>query len=633
MASHFFDDDLKKGSDAEAGVESVGHSRDDVEFYTSARKGGKGGGPSRGKKIGIAVAVVLAVLLVVGGTCGVLLYNSAMSVKSQAQELMDQADPLKEALKNGDAEALDEAVGTVQERMASINAEVHSPLWGLASMLPVVGEDIQSVQKLGDAGAALVDDALVPIASSVSGTGLSDLMQDGTVNVELIQSISDAVSSSLPTIEESVDTIAGLPEAHIPQLAEVLDKVQGPVSEVQGLVGQAKPVLELLPQMLGADGQTRTYLVLAQNNSEVRSTGGMPGSLVTLVVNNGSISLGEFSSLVNMEGFDVPVSEEEKINLGMTIGTNAAQMTFTPNFVRVGELAQGYWEQAGKGTVDGVIGIDPVFLQRLLALTGGFQASDGETVDGTNAAQILLSGTYWKFGDDGAAQDEYFASVASAAFGHIMSNLGNAGITDLFDVFRQSAADGRLRVWMANEDEEALMSTLGLAGEMNSDSTKPVLGVYVNDSTVSKISWYASCYTQIGEGAANEDGTTTYDVTTVLTNTITNDEVARAPRYVTGYAADKRDASDMLDYIYFFAPAGGTVSDFKVDDGALVRSGDTGRGATIYGLQMRYFYVHARAGESVTFNYKVTVSADAAEPLALSTTPLAQERLMTAPGE
>lgn len=628
MASHFSDDNLKK-TDARDGNGDVGHSREDVEFYASARRGGL----SRGKKVAMIVGIVLAVILVVGGTCGALLYNSAMSVKGQAQELMDQAEPLKEALKNGDAEALDASVGTVQERMASINAEVHSPLWGLASLLPVVGEDVRSVQKLGDAGAALVDDALVPIANSVSGTGLSDLMQDGTINVELIQSISDAVSSSLPTIEESVDTIANLPEAHIPQLAEVLDRVQGPVSEVQGLVGQVKPILELLPQMLGADGQTRTYLVLAQNNSEVRSTGGMPGSLVTLVVNNGSISLGEFSSLVNMEGFDVPVSEEEKVNLGMTIGTNAAQMTFTPNFVRVGELAQGYWEQAGKGTVDGVIGIDPVFLQRLLALTGGFQASDGETVDGTNAAQILLSGTYWKFGDDGAAQDEYFASVASAAFGHIMSNLGNAGITDLLDVFQQSAADGRLRIWMANEDEETLMSSLGLAGEMNSDPTKPVLGVYVNDSTVSKISWYASCYTQIGEGVANEDGTTTYDVTTVLTNTITNDEVARAPRYVTGYAADKRDASDMLDYVYFFAPAGGTVSDFKVDDSALVRSGDTGRGATIYGLQMRYFYVHARAGESVTFSYKVTVSAEAAEPLSLSTTPLAQERLMQVPGE
>ena len=624
MASHFSDDDLKKKSDDGIGGPGVGHSREDVSYYTSARRGGSG----RGKKVGIVVAIVLAVLLVVGGTCGFLLYRSAMTVKAQAQELMDQADPLKEALKNGDAEALDEAVGTVQERMASINAEVHSPLWNLASVLPVVGEDIQSVQKLGDAGAALVDDALVPIADSVSGTGLSDLMQDGTINVELIQTISDAVSSSLPTIEESVDTIANLPEAHIPQLAEVLDKVQGPVSEAQELVGQAKPILEVLPQMLGADGQTRTYLVLAQNNSEIRSTGGMPGSWGTISITDGAISMGEFTTVVNQEGFNVPVLDEELNHIGWTLGTNAAQVTYTPNFVRTGEIASEYWRQAGLGDVDGVVAIDPVFLQRLLGLTGGFTAEDGTTIDGSNAASVLLSDTYWKFGNDATAQDSYFGSVASLAFKNIMSNLGNAGMTDLFDVIEQSGADGRLLVWMVNEDEESVMRTLGLSGEMGSDPTEPQLGVYLNDATWSKIDWYASCYTQIGEGVANDDGTTSYQVTTTLTNTLTPNEAIAAPKYVTGYNPQKSEVSDMLTYVYFFAPAGGSISNMSVEG-----SGSCGAftNATGYGLPMSYALTSLLAGQSVTFTYTVTTSADATSPLALRTTPLAQESLMQAP--
>lgn len=623
MASHFSDDDLKKKSDDGIGG-GVGHSREDVSYYTSARRGGSG----RGKKVGIVVAIVLAVLLVIGGTCGILLYRSAMTVKAQAQELMDQADPLKEALKNGDAEALDEAVGTVQERMASINAEVHSPLWNLASVLPVVGEDIRSVQKLGDAGAALVDDALVPIADSVSGTGLSDLMQDGTINVELIQAISDAVSSSLPTIEESVDTIANLPEAHIPQLAEVLDKVQGPVSEAQELVGQAKPILEVLPQMLGADGQTRTYLVLAQNNSEIRSTGGMPGSWGTISITDGAISMGEFTTVVNQEGFNVPVLDEELNHIGWTLGTNAAQVTYTPNFVRTGEIASEYWRQAGLGDVDGVVAIDPVFLQRLLGLTGGFTAEDGTTIDGSNAASVLLSDTYWKFGNDATAQDSYFGSVASLAFKNIMSNLGNAGMTDLFDVIEQSGADGRLLVWMVNEDEESVMRTLGLSGEMGSDPTEPQLGVYLNDATWSKIDWYASCYTQIGEGVANDDGTTSYQVTTTLTNTLTPNEAIAAPKYVTGYNPQKSEVSDMLTYVYFFAPAGGSISNMSVEG-----SGSCGAftNATGYGLPMSYALTSLLAGQSVTFTYTVTTSADATSPLALRTTPLAQESLMQAP--
>lgn len=625
MASHFAPQDDKLRKKAGSGPAAAGRSRSDAAYYASARAGS---GMSRGKKVGIVVGIVLAVLLVVGGTCGVLLYNSVTSIRAQAQEIMDQVDPLKEALKSGDAAAIDSSVGTVQERMAAINAEVHGPLWTLASWLPVVGEDVRSVQSLGDAGQALVDEALVPIANDVAGTGLSGLFKDGVVNVGLIQTVSETLDSSLPTIESSLDTIASLPEANIPQLAEILGRVQGPVKEAQGLIDQVRPVLDVLPQMLGADGQTRTYLVLAQNNSEVRSTGGMPGSWGTVTITDGAISMGEFTSVVNQEGFDVPVLEEELNHIGWTLGTNAAQVTYTPNFVRTGEMASEYWRQAGLGEVDGVIAIDPVFLQWLLGLTGGFTAPDGSTIDGSNAAQALLSDTYWKFGNDATAQDEYFGSVAALAFQNIMSGIGNVDMTDLMDVIARGGETGRLLVWMVNEDEESVMRDFGLSGEMGSDPAAPELGVYLNDATWSKIDWYASCYTQIGEGVVNDDGTTSYSVTTTLVNTMTSEQAVTAPKYVSGYNPSKREASDMLTYVYFFAPMGGSISNMNI-----VGSGSCGgfTNATGYGLPMSYALTSLLAGESLTFTYTVTTSAEAESPLALRTTPLAQESLMQAP--
>lgn len=290
-----------------------------------------------------------------------------------------------------------------------------------------------------------------------------------------------------------------------------------------------------------------------------------------------------------------------------------------------GEIASEYWRQAGLGEVDGVIALDPVFLQRLLALTGGFAAPDGTTVDGTNAAQVLLSDTYWKFGNDGAAQDAYFGSVAGLAFQTIMDNLSGVNMVDLWSVIEQSGKESRFLVWMADEAEEGVMRALGVAGEMGFDPSSPELGVYLNDATWSKIGWYAALDTQIGEGARNDDGSVTYAVTTTLTNTITRDETLAAPEYVTGYNPLKRNVSDMIDYLYFFAPAGGSISELAVEGtgqaGAVVE-------ATGYGLQMRYVQTSLLAGESLVFSYDVTVSADADKPLALRTTPLAQEDLM-----
>ena len=84
----------------------------------------------------------------------------------------------------------------------------------------------------------------------------------------------------------------------------------------------------------------------------------------------------------------------------------------------------------------------------------------------------------------------------------------------------------------------------------------------------------------------------------------------------------------MLTYVYFFAPAGGSISNMSVEGfgscGAFTN-------ATGYGLPMSYALTSLLAGQSVTFTYTVTTSADATSPLALRTTPLAQESLMQAP--
>lgn len=608
----------------------LSYSRDAAASYAEARKNGgrrDSGGSRRGRIVALVIVAVLAVILVAGGTMGFMLYQSAMQVKDDASAVMAQASTLSDGLKGGNAEELSDSVGVVVEKVNAINEEVHTPLWDFATIIPVVGEDIRSVQTLGSAAHSLVNDALVPVTNSISGMKLSDLFQDGAVNVGLIQAISGSLSAATPVIQESLAQISSLPEAHIPQLRDVLSRVQEPISQVQGVVDQLQPILDVLPQMLGANGQTRTYLIIAQNNAELRATGGLPGSWGTISVTDGVISMGEFVSILHDPGLEVQITDDEVAAIATNMNTDPAQVNCTPDFERVGQLAREYWIQKGFGEVNGVVAIDPVFLQRLLALTGGFTASDGEAVDGSNAAEVLLSGTYWKFGNDGDAQDEYFSSVASLAFEQVMNHLGDADMKQLLEVFDQSAKDGRLLVWMENGDEQALVEELGASGKLETDPTKPVLGFYINDDTYSKISWYASTSTTVGEGVKNADGTTTYDVTSTLTNTITPEISWSAPRYVIGTSGEKRDPSDMIMYLFLFAPVGGSITDLNVSEGGLV-DGFGIATASLNGLQVYRMRAHALAGETVTLTYKVTTSAEATEPLAVRTTPLAQESLM-----
>lgn len=54
--------------------------------------------------------------------------------------------------------------------------------------------------------------------------------------------------------------------------------------------------------MLGANGQTRNYLMYAMNNVEIRACGGFGGSQGLISVTDGQMSIGEFVPALTQRG-------------------------------------------------------------------------------------------------------------------------------------------------------------------------------------------------------------------------------------------------------------------------------------------------------------------------------------------
>lgn len=205
------------------------------------------------------------------------------------------------------------------------------------------------------------------------------------------------------------------------QLNDAVGKLSEPLHEASETLAAYGPLLERLPEFLGCDGP-RTYLLVAQCNSELRATGGFPGAWGTLTVDAGHVSLSDFVSMGKRE-VTFEITGEEQAIFGAEMGISACNLNDTPDFTRVGYLFSQAWLAYHDQQVDGVIAVDPVFLQRLMAATGSsVTTEDGTLVDGTNAARILSSDTYWRFGDDSASQDAFFDEVAAAAAGKVMEN-------------------------------------------------------------------------------------------------------------------------------------------------------------------------------------------------------------------
>ncbi len=213
------------------------------------------------------------------------------------------------------------------------------------------------------------------------------------------------------------------------------------------------------------------------------------------------------------------------------------------------------------------------------------------------------------------------------------------------------------------------MTLLGCAGALKDDPAEPELGVYFADETWSKISWYFSSSTHVDEGVKNSDGTTSYRVTTTMTNNLTLAEAANQVDYITGYHPNKKnthvdegvknsdgttsyrvtttmtnnltlaEAANQVDYItgyhpnkknragmfmhvYLVAPAGGSISNISTEGGDFSPQPFTEMPYN----QWTFFTASPvlAGGETITISYDVTVSAEAEQPLMVRTTPTAQ---------
>lgn len=573
-----------------------------------------------GKLIAGIVGAVLAVIVVVGGVCGFFMLRDYKEINAQVPNIMEEATSLKDAVMAGDGETVRNTAAEIAGQVSDIHNRLEGIPWKLASFVPVVGSDVSTVRTVVTEADRLCQYALIPACDSLGDLNLSNLMSDGAINVGLLQSLADTLQNVSPVIEQSAETIADLPEPNIGKVREVVTKVQGVFETANAAVKGLNEITPYLPQMLGADG-VRNYLIIAQSNAELRCTGGFPGSLGTMNIVDGKISLGEFYATNKFTWYDTPgfgVTSEETALFSDRVGRIPADSGFIPDFSRACEiLSQMFTAQTGT-SLDGAIAIDPVFLQQLLGVVGSVTTSAGVTVDDSNAATLLLHDAYQMYDSDGT--DAFFTEVASLAFNQLMSGLGSASPTELVSVIMSGVKNHRFQVWMANADEEGVIDKLGCSGKIGTDPTAPQLGVYVADDTSSKISWYLSLHTTINSSSKNANGSTTHNVTTTITNNLSAGEASGLVQYITGDSTMKRDRTDMLDRVFIFAPAGGTISDMTVDGYS-----NGGGMATYNGNQVYFDFVQTLGGATTTFTYNVTTSPEATEELTIVQTPTAQE--------
>lgn len=523
-------------------------------------------------------------------------------------ELTAHAAAARDALTERDAAALASEVDELEQSAATFARATDGPHWWIAAHTPWVADQAVPLMAAGRAVDAIATEALAPLAGIGSLDALeAPAFEDGRIDPDTLAPYRDTLATVAAALAAQQEALAAV------DLTGTLDVVATPVIElrtqlatVSGIVNGGHVAAELLPGMLGGDG-ARTYLVMVQNNAEPRTSGGIPGAVIELTVDDGRLTMGEYhsaSSFVDQDSTVELTADEERI-FTRRMAVYPQDVNFTPEFPRAATVLTDMWDSSFDRDVDGVISVDPVALGWLLEGAPPTEV-DQFTITADNLAPVMLNEAYLEI-EDPQEQDAFFARASAQLFGRLVS-----GQASTLSGVQRSIEAGRFLVWSADPGEQELLAATPVAGGFL--ERDDAMGLFLNDGSGSKIGYYIDNETTLTDHLCTDGSLAGQTLEVSLTHTYEGDPSA-LPRYISGgdvYVPESEFHTNVLLY-----PASGTgVIGVSIDGEGAGLNPERHDGRTLGSVR-----VVLAPGESTTLTFDLGAHEAALVPPTLVETP------------
>lgn len=513
-----------------------------------------------------------------------------MMAKADLDASVSLASTLHRQLVSDDVAGVRRSAKTLQQHADSARELTGDPIWRLTELIPLAGPNLTAVRQVSAVLSEVSDHAVVPLADVAGNVALAHFKPvGGSVDVQPLVAAQPVVTSSASALQDAlahakrIDSAQTVSQVHraVAKLVDVLGKAAEQASA-------ADKTVRLLPAMIGADGP-KNYVVLFQNNAELRATGGIPGAIALVHAEKGRLSL-----LNQTSGSSFPKAASSVLSLpvetqglyGEITGQYMQDVTLTPQFPLSAQLAREFWKRQYGVTADGVISIDPVALSYLLSATGPIPLDTGDALTSANAVKLLLSDTYARY-QSVAQKDAFFASAAAAVFHRISA--GQFDPRAMIAALAHAGSERRVLIWSSDPAQQKVLATTTLSGTLPvSTPAKPAFGVYLNDATGAKMDYYLDVSTAIGQAVCRKDGRATWTVQVTLTSTAQANASDTLPAYVTGGGIYGVPPGSVRTTVSVYAPPGSlfTGSAASGTDAPVHSTTDTGHPIGTYETQL-----------------------------------------------
>ena len=344
----------------------------------------------KNKKMWLGIGAFTLIFLVYNLIAGLVVYSAA-------RKLMSSGEKLATVAAAGNMPAIKAEIPNVKKDLGKVRASFILLSW--TRIVPYFGgytNDAGHAMKAADAGLDALDIVVTtaqPYAETLGfgeGGNVLGQAESGEKTTQeridfIVKAIPevvpklDEISVKLKTVKSEIDRIDPdrYPEKFRGKIVRAnIVQAQTLIDQGVSFVTDGKPLLEAAPYILGIDGP-RSYLVLFQNDKELRPTGGFLTAYSITKVENAKFEPVSSNDIYNLDAkykpniqAPDPIINYIKGPYVLSQNWRLRDMNWSPDFEESMKLFSQEAKTVGVEEFDGIIGVDTQLLVNLLNAVG-----------------------------------------------------------------------------------------------------------------------------------------------------------------------------------------------------------------------------------------------------------------------
>ncbi len=422
-------------------------------------------------KFSVARALVgfcALLLLVTLPAKALLLYRTASENGASASQAGTQA--VDDLLSAKDAANVPDSADSLKRASSSFRAadsylgQTNALAVGLASVMPKTFRSARALLEVGDKASE---------AARLLAVGFDKVFADPERRLdERLDVLAAYARGSLQLMSDaslaaSTVDVSSVPAAQRAKITSLL----GSITQAQGAVSEFATLADAFSKIAGRDS-LRNYLVIFQNNTEIRPTGGFMGSYAEVTLDRGEIkkvsvpSGGTYAIKGQLMARIVPPQPLQLVNSLWQF----QDANWFPDFPTSADKIRWFWSKSGQETIDGVITVNASFMQKLLQITGPVDLpSYGKTITADNFMAETQKEVEIDYDKQANTPKKFVGDLAQIMLGRLKT-LDKSEWLQVAGAVADSLETKDIQVAFSNSGEEQLAEKYGWSGRLKDTS-------------------------------------------------------------------------------------------------------------------------------------------------------------------